>query len=808
MAKNSKDRAQKTKAAATAPEAASSETEEEVPVTEPSLVPVVGWTTDVLSAVEESKSEEVRKTMEELAKANKATEQLSEDDYRDRIMEIVGQPATKWTPTKSDMQTYCRALSVDPHGDVTSRLVSFLERVDDVIDENGLRQQLKDSTMLRTFVKVVAARVTPSYLRDRVEEQMKTVPANDLVAFADILREQLDRTHDADMVNQQRNNYGSKRGREEDDQGRRITKHAKKANQAVRDQREFVKLRDILVEQQGRPALASAADLALVPTTPLARTGTDGRESDAETLERYSIPVPAPGYTSLVQEGYGGTVSGTPTGTPTWNGPGVPENTIVATITVATGGIRDIQKAYEEFTRGIEEQQRTASLLFFQQANEDCARSLGVQESQLVEMAEGLLRAAETHESRRQDEFQKALTNLRDCYTRELDVAWAQNTLSWEDRTRELEQQLALKWEQREALLVRRDKDSDLLVARRLHEEVLSRVQKDAERVLEVRRREDHLRHDGLMSSLREELRTLKRNHQEEILLVREAARDEDTSKGVAYDLLQSQYDRDLASARDEVQSKASELESVQEALRATLRESANVACGNCQILEKEKRDLREALRERERSLEEEVQRRQRMERIWEEEHWRLRESEETVRELQESILTEQNRYDQILLSEHGRRQDLEQLVQEQFMTLTQERAHSGEDPSPETRDQLERERHANEEVLRQVEEARSCLETEKLQLRDQEATLFRERSVQDLTLSRAYAELERQLVQLQVEQRAVDLQQRTPQKTNNAPYATYGIPTLSRMGSPSKGSGITHTTFTTAPLLPATRSN
>ncbi|ETV71543.1 hypothetical protein H257_13207 [Aphanomyces astaci] len=42
--------------------------------------------------------------------------------------------------------------------------------------------------MLRTFVKVVAARVTPSYLRDRVEEQMKTVPANDLVAFADILR--------------------------------------------------------------------------------------------------------------------------------------------------------------------------------------------------------------------------------------------------------------------------------------------------------------------------------------------------------------------------------------------------------------------------------------------------------------------------------------------------------------------------------------------------------------------------------------------------------------------------------------------
>ncbi|RHZ29758.1 hypothetical protein DYB26_007015 [Aphanomyces astaci] len=73
MAKNSKDRAQKPKAAATAPAAASSETEEEVPVTEPLLVSVVGGTTDALAAVEESKSEEVRKTMEELAKVNKVT---------------------------------------------------------------------------------------------------------------------------------------------------------------------------------------------------------------------------------------------------------------------------------------------------------------------------------------------------------------------------------------------------------------------------------------------------------------------------------------------------------------------------------------------------------------------------------------------------------------------------------------------------------------------------------------------------------------------------------------------------------------
>ncbi|RLO12919.1 hypothetical protein DYB28_002758 [Aphanomyces astaci] len=353
-------------------------------------------------------------------------------------------------------------------------------------------------------------------------------------------------------------------------------------------------------------------------------------------------------------------------------------------------------------------------------------------------MAEGLriARAAETHESRRQDEFQKALTYLRDCYTQELDVARAQvtneanealhgeaekNALSWEDRTRELERQLALKWDQREALLVR-NKDSELLVARRLHEEVLSRSQKDAERVLEVRRREDHLRHDGLMPSLREVLRILKRNHQEEILLVREAARDDGNSKG-----------------------------SVQEALRAALRdlsfrESANSVCGNCPILEKEKQDLLEALRERERDLKEEVQRRQ----VWEEEHRCLLESEEMARELQESILTEQNRYEQTLLSERGRRQNIEQLAQDQFMTLSQERTQG------------------KRCWLRQVEEARSCFETEKLQLREQEATLFRERSVQDLTLSQAYAELERQRTQLQIEQRAVELQQSTLRKKNN----------------------------------------
>ncbi|RHY17374.1 hypothetical protein DYB37_011739 [Aphanomyces astaci] len=73
MANNSKERVQKSKSATTVQAAAGSETEKEIPVTESPLVPVVEGTTDVLPAVEVSKSEEVRMTMEELAKANKAT---------------------------------------------------------------------------------------------------------------------------------------------------------------------------------------------------------------------------------------------------------------------------------------------------------------------------------------------------------------------------------------------------------------------------------------------------------------------------------------------------------------------------------------------------------------------------------------------------------------------------------------------------------------------------------------------------------------------------------------------------------------
>ncbi|RLO13962.1 hypothetical protein DYB28_003386 [Aphanomyces astaci] len=70
-------------------------------------------------------------------------------------------------------------------------------------------------------------------------QQMNTASANDLVAFADILREQLDRTHDADVVNQQKTAMVQNVAVRKTTKGHRITKHGKKANQAVRDQREF-----------------------------------------------------------------------------------------------------------------------------------------------------------------------------------------------------------------------------------------------------------------------------------------------------------------------------------------------------------------------------------------------------------------------------------------------------------------------------------------------------------------------------------------------------------------------------------------
>ncbi|ETV69638.1 hypothetical protein H257_14661 [Aphanomyces astaci] len=78
------------------------------------------------------------------------------------------------------MKEQCKKLRVGLFGDVASRDVSYMERVNNIIDTTGWKSQHKAPNMLKTFIKVVASCITPFDVRDRVKEKMKTVQASTL----------------------------------------------------------------------------------------------------------------------------------------------------------------------------------------------------------------------------------------------------------------------------------------------------------------------------------------------------------------------------------------------------------------------------------------------------------------------------------------------------------------------------------------------------------------------------------------------------------------------------------------------------
>ncbi|ETW01596.1 hypothetical protein H310_06236 [Aphanomyces invadans] len=122
------------------------------------------------------------------------------DEYKYRIREIICQPANEWMWTKQDMEMHCQHLRLDPFGDVNARLVSYMEKVQDVIEKHGLSQQLKMKGTMKTFIKVIAARISPSDLR-QLEDQVMAIEAGDLMQFAKVLREQLERIYQAELPN-------------------------------------------------------------------------------------------------------------------------------------------------------------------------------------------------------------------------------------------------------------------------------------------------------------------------------------------------------------------------------------------------------------------------------------------------------------------------------------------------------------------------------------------------------------------------------------------------------------------------------
>ncbi|RHY32289.1 hypothetical protein DYB25_012723, partial [Aphanomyces astaci] len=156
---------------------------------------------------------------------------LTEYQYRCKIMDIIEAPPTKWTPKKADMEKYFQYLKMDKQV-VTSRLVTFMANVKRAVDKNGIERHLESDLMMKTFIKVVASKITPADLRFRVEENMRTVKVEDVKAFAKILKQQFERGFDAELLERQQHASEKKRGRDDDKPeglyGRRCFKYAKK----------------------------------------------------------------------------------------------------------------------------------------------------------------------------------------------------------------------------------------------------------------------------------------------------------------------------------------------------------------------------------------------------------------------------------------------------------------------------------------------------------------------------------------------------------------------------------------------------
>ncbi|ETV69634.1 hypothetical protein H257_14657 [Aphanomyces astaci] len=95
--------------------------------------------------------------------ADLSMDNLDENEFFERICMIMGELANEWTVTKAEMGNNARNCVWTP-------LAMW-------------QSQLKPPNLLKTFIKAVDSCITPFDVRDRVEEQMKTVQASTLVEF-------------------------------------------------------------------------------------------------------------------------------------------------------------------------------------------------------------------------------------------------------------------------------------------------------------------------------------------------------------------------------------------------------------------------------------------------------------------------------------------------------------------------------------------------------------------------------------------------------------------------------------------------
>ncbi|RHZ25678.1 hypothetical protein DYB37_010895 [Aphanomyces astaci] len=523
-------------------------------------------------------------------------------------------------------------------------------------------------------------------------------------------------------------------------------------------------------------ALAEEDELAVTCPPLSVKSGLEEWDSDNATSARLLNPVMAPGYSSLVQEESAGLVQRTPT----WNEPRVPRHTVIATITVANGGTRDLERAYLEYTRGIEESERTATDRFFRQLQVDQARLLDSRETRLVEMAENMTRAAEAHELHRQGVFNEALTYLRDGLARELEVSRAQvtneaneafhvevkkNKNEWTSRMQDLQERLTSEWESQKALILR-EKDSQVAMLTQQSAEKLRSIRAEAAHAMEVRHMEETIHHESALNQLREDLRSAKRAHVEDVqLLAGESRKDIATLESV-YEARDEQRAQELASSRAEVLMKSAELERTNTALHEI--QAAGLVrseCGNCPVLQEEIQVLQRRIRALETTVSNEVNRTEGLEASLAEAGNSLRVSEQCTREAVEQLDHERVQFQLALQEQQKSRLDLERTTEDRVRAMITERESKGAEEVllertrvEAERGQLTLERAANEEVLARISEGLANQDANMRLLEDAEEQLRSDRENHEAMLAQAYAQLGRQQTNLEIEKRNATL--------------------------------------------------
>ncbi|KAF0758819.1 hypothetical protein AaE_003823, partial [Aphanomyces astaci] len=413
----------------------------------------------------------------------------------------------------------------------------------------------------------------------------------------------------------------------------------------------------------------------------------------------------------------------------------------------------------------FEENQRVEAQRFLKQFNDARTRLLDDKETRLVGMAEELQRAVETHEARRQDDCQKALAYLRECYDRELELARSQAKTeatavlhkevkrledSWNARMEQITTRLNFDWEAQRSLILQ-EKHRELEAMARKHSDQVRVIQDESERVLRAARMEsDHSREDAI-SRLHEDLRNTKRSHQEELtVLLGEAHRDID-AKESTYEAREARRTQEISTLREEINLATMELDAARSAQRGQevlaranstcrnypvlqdakdklqadaqdlerrLQAALNrpdLPCGNCPVLQKANDGLQDSLRGLELRAQEAVLDQQRVTRLLEDTRGSLQDAERRVRETHELLLLEREQHEKELDEHQESMRQLEHDVQEQFMSLGQ----PGSAPTEQERLQLdadraalEREKASNQDVLARIEDGLARQET------------------------------------------------------------------------------------------------